>query len=135
MENESSNAKIMTEHQLLVRKIIAEVLDIDPASMTAHSDFFLMGGTSLLLGQLCYSLRQQTGINIEIDLFTESTICGIASMIENTGIKRKLTDVGIGTKAEIDESSTAALFTEHLYEQGAEYHKATIAQVKIIHYA
>ena len=49
MENESLNAKIMTDHQLLVRKIVAEVLDIDPASMTAHSDFFLMGGTSLLL--------------------------------------------------------------------------------------
>jgi len=125
MENESLNAKIMTEHQLLVRKIVAEVLDIDPASMTAHSDFFLMGGTSLLLGQLCYRLRRQTGINIDIaDLFTESTICGIASMIENKGIKRKLTDVGIGTKAEIDESSTAALFTEHLYEQDAECHKA-----------
>jgi acyl carrier protein len=127
MENESLNAKTMTEHQLLVRKIVAEVLDIDPAPMTAYSDFFLMGGTSLLLGQLCYRLRRQTGINIEIaDLFTESTICGIASMIEekeNKGIKRQLTDVGNGTNAEIDASSAAALFTEHLYEQDAEYHR------------
>ena len=47
-------------------------------------------------------------------------------MIENTGIKRKLTDIGIGTNTEIDESSTAALYTEHLYNQDAEYHKATI---------
>jgi hypothetical protein len=79
-----------------------------------------MGGTSLLLGQLCYRLRRQTGINIEItDLFTESTICGIASMIEdkeNKWIKQKPTD---GTNAEIDESSTAAL----LYEPDAG-HKA-----------
>ena len=58
MEKESLNAKIMTEHQLRIRKIVAEVLDIDPAPMTARSDFFLMGGTSLLLGQLCYCLRR-----------------------------------------------------------------------------
>ena len=128
MENGSLNAKTMTEHQLIVRKIVAEVLDVDPASMTAYSDFFLMGGTSLLLGQLCYCLRRQTGINVEIaNLFTESTICGIASMIEekeNRGIKRKLTDVGNGTNAETGESFTAALFTEHLNEQDAEYNKA-----------
>lgn len=128
MMNESLNAKTMTEHQLLVRKIVAEVLDIDPAPITAYSDFFLMGGTSLLLGQLCYRLRRRTRIYIEIaDLFTESTICGIASMIEekeNQGIKRKVTDVGSGTNTKTGESSTAALFTEHLYEQDAEYHKA-----------
>ena len=112
MENESLDAKTMTEHQLLVRKIVADVLDINPALMTADSDFFLMGGTSLLLGQLCYRLRRQTGINIEIaDLFTESTICGIASKIEDH-------DIGNRTNAEIDESSsTAALFTEHLCDQ------------------
>jgi acyl carrier protein len=125
MENESLNAKTMTEHQLLVRKIVAEVLDIDPAPMTAYSDFFLMGGTSLLIGQLCYRLRRQTGINIEIaDLFTESTIGGIASMIEEKEIKRKLTGVGNWTNTEIEESSVAALSTEHLYEQDAEYHNA-----------
>ncbi len=125
MENESLNAKTMTKHQLLVRKIVAEVLCINPTPITAHSDFFLMGGTSLLVGQLCYRLRRQTGINIEIaDLFTKSTICGIASMIEekeNEGIKRNLIDVGNRTNTEIDESSTAAL---QLYEQDAKYHKA-----------
>ena len=120
MENESLNAKTMTEHQLLVRKVVAEVLDIDPAPLTAYSDFFLMGGTSLLLGQLCYRLRRQTGNDIDIaDLFTESTICGIASMIEekeNKGIKRKLTCVGNETKAE-----TTTFFTE---QKDAECHKA-----------
>ena len=128
MENESLNSKTMTKHQLLVRKIVAEVLDIDPAPLTAHSDFFLMGGTSLLIGQLCYRLRRQTGINIDIaDLFTESTICGIASMIEEKEqkvTKRELTDVGNGANAKINESSTATLFTEQLYGQDAEYPKA-----------
>jgi hypothetical protein len=49
MENESINAKTMSEHQLLVRRIVAEVLNIDPAPITAYSDFssFLLGGTSL----------------------------------------------------------------------------------------
>ena len=118
MENESLNAETMTEHQLLVRKIVAEVLDIDPATMTAYSDFFLMGGTSLLVGQLCHRLRRQTGINVDIaDLFTESTICGIASRIEEKEKTRiKLTDVGIGT----NEASTAALLSSH----DVEYQKA-----------
>ena len=126
MENESVNAKTMSERQLLVRKIVAEVLDIDPAPITAYSDFFLMGGTSLLVGQLSYRLRQQTGINIGIaDLFAESSICGIASMIEekeNKEIKQKVADVGDVTNPEKNNSSATA--TEHLYEEDAEYYKA-----------
>jgi hypothetical protein len=66
----------------------------------------------------------QTGINIDIaDLFTESTICGIASMIEEKGIKREPTDLGNGTNAKTDES-TSTLFTERMYKQDAEYQKA-----------
>ena len=128
MENESVNAKTMSERQLLVRKIVAEVLDIDPTPITAYSDFFLMGGTSLLLGQLTYRLRQQTGINIGIaDLFVESSICGIASMIdekENKGINRKVTEVGDVMNPKRDASSAAAFSTEHLYERDAEYYNA-----------
>ena len=127
MENESVNPKTMSERQLLVQKIVAEVLDIDPAPITASSDFFLMGGTSLLIGQLSYRLRQQTGINIGIaDLFVESSICGIASMIkekEKKGIQQKVAEVGGVTNPERDNSSAAAS-TEHLYKQDAEYYKA-----------
>lgn len=129
MENESVNTKTMSERQLLVRKTVAEVLDIDPAPITARSDFFLMGGTSLLLGQLSYRLRQQTGINVGIaDLFAESSICGIASMIEEkgkNGIKQKVADVGNVTNPETNNSSAAACCsTEHLHEQDDEYYKA-----------
>ena len=125
MENESAKAKTMSERQLLVRKIVAEVLDIDPAPLTVSSDFFLMGGTSLLLGQLSYRLRQQTGINIGVtDLFVESSICGIASMIEEKEIKemkRKVAQIGDVTNSERDNSSAA---TEHLCEEDAVYYKA-----------
>ena len=128
MENESVNAKTMSERQLLVRNIVAEVLDIDPAPITASSDFFLMGGTSLLLGQLSYRLRQQTGINLGIaDLFLENSICGIASMIEEKEKKRitqRNSEVGDVTNSEGDTSSTAACSAEHLYEQDAGYYKA-----------
>ena len=128
MENESVDAKTMSEEQLLVRKIVAEVLDIDPAPITAHSDFFLMGGTSILLGQLSYHLRQQTGIDVGIaDLFTESSVCGIASMIEEKGKKRnkqKVAEVGDLMSPERNNSSAAVCSTKHLYEQDKEYYKA-----------
>ena len=130
MENESVNSKTMSEHQLLVRNIVADVLDIDPAPITTSSDFFLMGGTSLLVGKLSYRLRQQTGINIGIaDLFLENSIGGIASMIEEKEkkrIKQKIFDVGDVTNSEsdVDTSSTAACSTDHLYEEDAEFYKS-----------
>ena len=127
MECQSVNAKTMSDRQLLVRNIVAEVLDIDPAPIIASSDFFLMGGTSLLVGQLSYRLRQQTGLNIVItDLFVESSICGMASMIEEKEKKRikKNSIVGDVTNAEGNTSSTAACSTEHPYGQDAEYYKA-----------
>ncbi|KAF8808805.1 hypothetical protein BYT27DRAFT_7188280 [Phlegmacium glaucopus] len=92
----------LTDHQLLVRNIVAEILEISPVHITANSDFFLMGGNSLLLGQLSHRLRRQTGINIRItDIFSESTIRGIASIIDEKekkeiteGVRHKGIDVG-----------------------------------------
>jgi len=78
MENESLNAKIMTEHQLLVRKIVAEVLDIDPASMTAHSDFFLMGGTS---ANCAMAFANKLGSTLKSQTCLLKAPSGIASMI------------------------------------------------------
>jgi acyl carrier protein len=137
MENESINSKTMSERQLLVRKVVAQVLNIDPAPITAYSDFFLLGGTSLLLGQLSYRLRQQTGINIGIaDLFVESSVCGIASMIEEKDskvIKRKVTEIRDLRNSERDYSESSSTVyssgnnsTEHLrvYEQDPEFYKS-----------
>jgi hypothetical protein len=124
MENESVYTKTMSERQLLVRKIVAEVLDIDLAPITACSDFFLMGGTSLLLGQLSYRIRQQTGIDIGIaDLFTESSICGIASVIEEKEIKQIKQKIASKVRDVINPEKNNSS-TKHLYKQDAEYYKA-----------
>ncbi|KAJ6561109.1 acetyl-CoA synthetase-like protein [Mycena vulgaris] len=64
------HASAMSEHALL-------------AMIKPDSDFFLLGGNSLLLGKLAYQIRRQTGVAIGVSsLFTNSTIKGIASMIE-----------------------------------------------------
>ena len=71
------------KQQLLVRDIFVDILDVDPAHMRKDSDFFLLGGNSLLLGKLSYHLRRQLGVDIGVtDLFSESTIQGIAALID-----------------------------------------------------
>jgi len=80
---QAENSSSMSERALLVRDIVANLLLTDPAMITADSDFFLLGGTSLLLGKLSYFIRKQAGANISVaDIFTNSTIKGIASLIE-----------------------------------------------------
>ncbi|KAJ7151166.1 hypothetical protein C8R46DRAFT_1304861 [Mycena filopes] len=70
----------MSEQALLVRDIVGNLLLAEPAMIKADSDFFLLGGNSLLLGKLAY----QTGVVIGVSaLFTNSTITGIAGMIES----------------------------------------------------
>ncbi|KAJ7780297.1 AMP-dependent synthetase and ligase [Mycena maculata] len=77
------HASAMSEHALLVRDIIGNLLLAEPAMIKPDSDFFLLGGNSLLLGKLAYQIRRQTGVAIGVSsLFTNSTIKGIASMIE-----------------------------------------------------
>ncbi|KAJ7717143.1 acetyl-CoA synthetase-like protein [Mycena metata] len=85
MENEiaAMNASAMSEQALLVRDIIANLLIADTAKINGDSDFFLLGGNSLLLGKLAYQIRKGTGVNIPVaSLFTHSTIKGIASLID-----------------------------------------------------
>jgi acyl carrier protein len=73
----------MSEHELLVRDIVANILLLEPAKITADSDFFLLGGNSLLLGKLAYHIRREMCATVPVAaLFTHSTIDGIASLIE-----------------------------------------------------
>jgi hypothetical protein len=78
-----AHASAMSEHALLVRDIIGNLLLADAALIKPESDFFLLGGNSLLLGKLAYQIRRHTGVAIGVaSLFTNSTIKGIAGLIE-----------------------------------------------------
>lgn len=77
------NASQMSPRALLVRDIVAELLQKDPALISGTSDFFLIGGNSLLLGRLSYSIRKETGASLKVaDLFNHSTMNGIAALID-----------------------------------------------------
>ncbi|KAJ7861881.1 acetyl-CoA synthetase-like protein [Mycena leptocephala] len=67
------NSSAMSEQGLLVRDIVADLLMADPAKINGESDFFLLGGNSLLLGKLAYQIRKATGVNIPVaTLFANS---------------------------------------------------------------
>lgn len=92
----AQNSSSMSEQALLVRDIVANLLLTDPGMITADSDFFLLGGNSLLLGKLSYFIKKQMGANIAVaDIFTNSTIQGIASLIASeVGVKPAAKDYG-----------------------------------------
>lgn len=74
----------MSPQALAVRDIMANILVKDSSTISNDSDFFLLGGNSLLLGRLAYFIRKETGYNVKIpDLFTHSTINDIVSLIES----------------------------------------------------
>ena len=77
------NAAHMTPRALVVRDIVADLLAKDAALIAGESDFFLLGGNSLLLGRLSYGIRKETGASLKVaDLFNHSTINGIAHLID-----------------------------------------------------
>ncbi|KAJ7732272.1 acetyl-CoA synthetase-like protein [Mycena olivaceomarginata] len=56
------NASAMSEQALLVRNIIGNLLTADVGKINGDSDFFLLGGNSLLLGKLAYQIRKENGM-------------------------------------------------------------------------
>ncbi|RPD65127.1 acetyl-CoA synthetase-like protein [Lentinus tigrinus ALCF2SS1-6] len=85
MEAEVSrrNATALSPGALVIRNIVAELLDKDPATITGDSDFFLLGGNSLLLGRLAHLIRKETGATVRVpSIFTQSSINGIAALVE-----------------------------------------------------
>lgn len=94
------NASTMSSQALIVRDIVADLLQIDGGIISADSDFFLLGGNSLLLGQLSHQIRKRTGASISVSaIFINSTIKGIGSLLE----------------AEEPSSSRESLFDDNLY--------------------
>jgi acyl carrier protein len=78
------NAAVMSSDELLVRDVVASLLDHDASLISRESDIFLLGANSLLLGKLAYHLRKKTGCSIPVSsIFTNSTISGIASFIQD----------------------------------------------------
>ncbi|KAJ6559861.1 hypothetical protein B0H19DRAFT_1210275 [Mycena capillaripes] len=77
------NASAMSEQALLIRDIIGNLLAADIGKINGDSDFFLLGGNSLLLGKLAYQIRKETGVNIPVaTLFTHTTVKGISTLID-----------------------------------------------------
>ncbi|KAJ7869391.1 AMP-dependent synthetase and ligase [Mycena leptocephala] len=67
------NASAMSQQALLVRNIIGNLLATETRKIGGDSDFFLLGGNSLLLGKLAYQIPT---------LFTHTTVKGIAELID-----------------------------------------------------
>lgn len=84
----------MSRTELRVRDLVAEILSLDPANITAQSDFFLIGGNSLLLGKLAYHIRKETGAQVGVSaLFNNSTIAGMAVLVDADAPKGSLMSV------------------------------------------
>lgn len=117
MEEEvrAQNASSMSPTALVVRDIIAKLLDTESGTITAESDFFLLGGNSLLLGRLVHLIRKETGASLEVStLFNNSTVEGIASLIEeDQGIEDDYDDM---TDGFLDEKGSGAFSSAHRYE-------------------
>ena len=85
-ENQDHQMSSMTHEELVVRDIIARLLILDPKVISANSDFFLLGGNSLLVGRLAHAIRKETGSDVPISaLFTNTSVRDVASMLKSEG--------------------------------------------------
>ena len=101
------NATRLSAGALVIRNIVAELLDKDPATITGDSDFFLLGGNSLLLGRLAHVIRKETGATVRVpSIFTQSTINGIAALVEAE--QRAVVDVSEKTAVNTAAHNSAA---------------------------
>ena len=123
MEDEvrAQNASSMSRTAILVRDVIARLLDTESGTITAESDFFLLGGNSLLLGRLVHLIRKETGASLEVStLFNNSTVEGIAALIEEEqGLDEDDYEMSDGF---IDEKSMGggAFSSAHRYDEAGE---------------
>ncbi|KAH9945157.1 acetyl-CoA synthetase-like protein [Epithele typhae] len=71
-----------------VRRIFADLLVLQESAVTGGSDFFLIGGNSLLLGRLAHLVRKETGVALRVqDVFAHPTVDGIAALVDAVGTK------------------------------------------------
>lgn len=138
MEDEvrRQNASAMSRTALVVRDIIARLLDTEAGTITAESDFFLLGGNSLLLGRLVHLIRKETGVSLEVStLFNNSTVAGIASVIEDEqggdddddddmmdGLEEKAMPNSFAGAHRYDEDDADPAFASHGYQPRSQSH-------------
>lgn len=118
------NASKMSPRALLIRDIVADLLAKDTALISGESDFFLLGGNSLLLGRLAYSIRKETGVSLKVaDLFNHSTISGLAALIDHETSAFMASASG---RTDQDEASGNKGYTRPQF--GAEYEGQTMSE-------
>jgi len=92
----------LNELEMLVRNLIAEILKLETFRIKRDSDFFLLGGSSLMLGHLSFHVRKRTGVSITIpSLFANSTVRGVASIIQD-----KLSEASNTSTLPLEEENT-----------------------------
>ncbi|WHU48367.1 amino acid adenylation domain-containing protein [Gordonia sp. L191] len=70
----------------MVAQVIAERLQLDPASVGRDHDFFELGGNSLLATHLAGALEQLGGRRIEVrEVFAHPTVAGLARLAGEVG--------------------------------------------------
>ena len=110
-EMQSRQASIMPHEEVVVRRIIARLLFLEPKIISSGSDFFLLGGNSLLVGRLAHAIRKETGADIQISaLFTNSTVREMASLLKGEGSSSSssrgtLAERSLVNKANLDPAS------------------------------
>ncbi|KAJ7230643.1 acetyl-CoA synthetase-like protein [Mycena pura] len=119
------HAAALSEQGLLIRDIVGNLLLADAALITPDADFFLLGGNSLLLGKLAYQIRRQTGVALGVSaLFANSTIKGIAAMVEGEAHKR---DSSGTTLENVRVTPDSARLSEVTLNMGYDYGEDTEA--------
>lgn len=105
----------MSRTELRIRDLVAETLSLDPANITPQSDFFLLGGNSLLLGKLAYQIRKETGAQIGVSaLFNNCTVAGMAVLVDAEVPKGSF--ISVDDKDERNRHSAATSMTAFGFE-------------------
>ncbi|KAJ7584254.1 hypothetical protein C8J56DRAFT_1095604, partial [Mycena floridula] len=123
------NASSMSSREILVAQIIADIVSVDIKSFTSKSDFFLLGGNSLLLGKLAYQIRKHTGMSVPaVSIFSCSTVSGIASLLDDSSVPSSSAQSFINSKWVPDSTSTLLPSLQYGKSRGQSHPLSLIVQ-------
>lgn len=109
----------MSRAESRIRDLMAEILSVDRGNITAQSDFFLIGGNSLLLGKLAYHIRKETGAQLTVSsLFNNSTVGEMAALVDAEELKRSFMSVDEKERPRHSATTSSTAFGfEYDYDQ------------------